>query len=93
MRKEKKQISESVIAKFRTATTQDEFLSLTVGIYPSQYLESGDIYTGPFDRKEKRSGFGLVCFADGSWYLGDWLADMAHGRGKHLTADGTISDG
>lgn len=53
----------------------------------------GDRYKGQF-RKDQRTGYGVMQFANGDRYEGEWLADKKHGRGKYthsLTDD--IYDG
>jgi hypothetical protein len=34
-----------------------------------------------------------MVFSDESFYLGNWADDMANGVGKHVSIEGTVSEG
>ncbi|KAH3723373.1 hypothetical protein Pelo_17924 [Pelomyxa schiedti] len=54
---------------------------------------SGDIYHGQFDHG-KKCGTGSILFgAGGGSYVGEWKADVFHGRGARLWANGDRYDG
>lgn len=43
--------------------------------------------------QELRDGFGLQLFPNGSFYVGEWLDDKAHGKGQLVLKDGTFYEG
>lgn len=66
---------------------------LDVGIMAHRNVEKisyddGSEYEGEVGYDNMREGFGLFKGADGSVYLGKWAADMYHGEGVYLYADG-----
>ena len=42
---------------------------------------------------DKINGFGRICFANGSYYIGMQKDGKKHGYGKHVFANGKIKEG
>jgi hypothetical protein len=76
----------------KNARTVREFIDLAVGVYGPIEMQNGDVYTGPLANGE-REGYGLIVFADQSFYIGNWQRDMANGIGKHVSIENTVSEG
>jgi hypothetical protein len=76
----------------KQAKTVRDFINMAVGVYGPIEMQNGDVYTGPLVNGE-RDGYGLIVFADQSFYIGNWARDMANGVGKHVSIEGTISEG
>ncbi len=57
-------------------------------------FNDGDAFEGLVRRQELDGEFmakeGKFVFADGSYYIGEWLKNLPHGRGKHRFADGSF---
>lgn len=85
--------NEHQLYQLKSAESVKEFIDLAVVFYQTITLESGDVYTGPLDKTGERNGYGLVVFADKSYYLGQWSNDMANGEGRHVALEGTLSEG
>ena len=57
-------------------------------------LNNGAKYSGEWDAEtNKRDGFGVQLWADGSKYEGYWKDDMANGRGRLIHVDGDVYEG
>ena len=52
----------------------------------------GCVYEGDW-RKNRRHGKGKLSFSDGSFYRGDFLMELMHGYGIHVSADGSQYEG
>ncbi len=50
-------------------------------------LENGSIYTGPV-KDGMMNGYGTLEFKNGEKYVGDFVNDKAHGKGKHTWPSG-----
>lgn len=63
---------------------------------PGQYIlrfNSGATYKGELIDGKIRHGFGVMEWADGTRYSGEWRNDMFNGRGKLYHYFGDIYDG
>ncbi|CAG9330971.1 unnamed protein product [Blepharisma stoltei] len=56
-------------------------------------IENKAIYTGEWNDKNQRYGFGMQIWNDGSKYEGLWKNDMANGKGRLIHADGDVYEG
>jgi hypothetical protein len=54
--------------------------------------KAGWRYEGEF-QESKRTGIGTCVFPDSSRFMGVWLANLPHGRGRHINAKGDTTDG
>ena len=50
-------------------------------------LDNGIVYHGEWNNDGLRDGKGTQYWPDGSIYVGYWLKDCAHGRGRLIHAD------
>ena len=55
--------------------------------------KSGDKYYGAINENSKRHGHGVMTYADGDKYDGEWEDDNQHGDGVYTWEDGAIFDG
>lgn len=72
---------------------------------PSDTLSRGtfldtlsNAYTGQMDEKGRPQGFGVMCYADGGYYEGEWLDGQRHGHGflvshTHIVKAGEWAEG
>ena len=56
-------------------------------------LGSGAFYDGYWSSSGLRCGLGTQIDADAVYYIGYWLNDYKHGRGRLVNADETIYEG
>lgn len=65
---------------------------MTAGYHEVQY-DDGDQYAGDWNAEGKRQGFGVLTFADGSRYSGNFDAGMCEGHGVLTFRDGAKYEG
>ena len=51
-----------------------------------------DLYRGQIQHN-KRNGIGLQLFANGAFFLGEWIKDKPEGYGRLVLPDGTFYQG
>jgi hypothetical protein len=61
--------------------------------YPADDPLGRALYIGQVDLEGHRSGLGILMWADGSRYLGEWLGDKRSGHGVQLFSDGSSYTG
>ena len=61
--------------------------------YPADDPLGRALYIGQVDLEGHRSGLGILMWADGSRYLGEWLSDKRSGHGVQLFSDGSSYTG
>jgi len=59
---------------------------------PTHHFRSGAVYTGQW-RGKARHGFGIQSWLDGTRYEGEWVDNMAEGRGRITFANGDVYTG
>jgi len=64
----------------------------TAGYHEVKY-DDGDFYAGDWNADGKREGFGVLTFADGSRYSGDFAGGMCAGSGVLTFPDGSKFEG
>jgi hypothetical protein len=52
-----------------------------------------DKYTGEFDEKGHKNGYGEIVYKNGDVYEGDWKDDRKHGYGKMKYSNGNFYEG
>lgn len=54
---------------------------------------NGDSYTGKFNHRKQRTGFGVYRYQDGAVYEGNWVNDKKHGAGSYRLPNGSTYRG
>ena len=56
-------------------------------------LPDGSVYEGPVDREGRLSGVGILKWATGAEYRGEFRRGLIDGKGIYKHADGSVSSG
>ena len=82
---------------FRNAISVAAVLLLCIGasaqVRETTYYDDGSYYTGQRDAKGRRHGDGLMVFANGDRYEGNWKKGDIDGEGTKTFADGSVYSG
>eukprot|EP00039_Didymoeca_costata_P018473 m.333600 g.333600 ORF g.333600 m.333600 type:complete len:150 (+) comp17181_c0_seq1:86-535(+) len=65
---------------------------MTAGYHEVQY-DDGDQYAGDWNNEGKREGFGVLTFADGSRYSGNFVGGLCQGHGVLTFTDNSKYEG
>ena len=67
--------------------------SLWAQVRETTYYDDGSYYTGQRDAKGRRHGDGMMVFANGDRYEGNWKKGDIDGQGTKTYADGLVYSG
>lgn len=71
-----------------------QFKNSTVFGFASKVCRNGDVYRGEFNENGEFHGYGVMCYADGGYYTGQFEFGKRHGKGtyRHHTGDVYIGE-